>query len=450
MRKRVIFNWLIFVALVMIIALMVPAVLGKIYFIKGKRHFISGQYQEAVADYQQAIHLSPKFARAYVELGDSYRALERYEDAAEAFKKATHLEDESCASCGLGVTYYKSGRYQDAEKAFKRAIELDPNDVCAYDWSGRMYYDLGRYREAVEVFRREVKQQPSASAYVFLGNAYVYLRQFAEGVDAYKQAISLNPSEVAYYQLGVAYDYLREYGEAVEAYQRAIELKPSDEKAHYGLALAYLATHDKRAALEQYKILQTLDPNCAARLLQGAPSLQGQALAKEKLYFVPLGDFSSPPLRELALNYKRKSGISIVSLPVLPTESATFDARRNQFIAEELVDLIKRRYPKLARDPNAIVIGLTEKDIYIREETWQFAFSYRVDGRFAVVSSARMNPVNFGQPANAELLDSRVRKMILKNIGLLYFHMPLSNNPKSVLYSNILGLEELDNTSEDF
>ena len=450
MRKRVIFNWLVFVVLVMIIALMVPAVLGKIYFIKGKRHFISGQYQEAVADYQQAIHLSPTFARAYVELGDSYRALERYEDAAEAFKKATHLEDESCASCGLGVTYYKSGRYQDAEKAFKRAIELDPNDVCAYNWSGRMYYDLSRYHEAVEVFKQEIRLQPSVSAYLFLGNAYLYLKQFNEGVDAYKQALHLNPDELAYYQLGVVYEHLERYGEAIEAYQKAIKLKPGDEKAHYGLALAYLATGDKRSANDQYTILQTLDPNCAARLLQRAPSLQAQELAKERIYFVPLGDFSSPALTELITYYKRKSGISIVSLPALPLESATFDTRRHQFIAEDLVDLIKRRYPKLARDPKVTVIGLTEKDIYIRETNWQFAFSYRVDGRFAVVSNARMNPVNFGEPANAELLYSRVRKMIMKNIGLLYYQLPPSNNPKSVLYSNILGLEELDNVSEDF
>ena len=61
-----------------------------------------------------------------------------------------------------------------------------------------------------------------------------------------------------------------------------------------------------------------------------------------------------------------------------------------------------------------------------------------------------MNPANFGEPANAELLHSRVRKMIMKNIGLLYYQLAQSDNPKSVLYSNILGLEELDNVSEDF
>jgi tetratricopeptide (TPR) repeat protein len=450
MRKRVIFSWLIFLLLVIIIASMAPAGLARIYFLNGKRHFASCEYQKAVDDYQHAIRFSPKFARAYVELGDTYRELQRYEEAAEAFKKAMRIEDESCASCGLGVTYYKSGRYEDAENAFKRAIELDPNDVCAYDWSGRMYYELSRYHEAVEVFKQEIRLQPNASAYLFLGNAYVYSRQFNEGVNAYKQALHLNPDELAYYQLGVAYDGLNQYGEAIEAYHQAIKIKPSDEKAHYGLGVAYLATGDKRSALEQYEILQTLDPNWAAKLQQQSPSLQGRESAKEKLYFVPLGSFSAPPLRELISYYKRKSGISIVSLPALPLEPATFDAHRHQLIAEDLVELIKRSYPKLAQDPNATLIGLTEKDMYIREKSWQFAFSYRVDGRFAVVSSARMNPVNLGEPANAELLRSRVRKMIMKNIGLLYYQMPLSNNPKSVLYNNILGLEELDNVSEDF
>ncbi len=147
MRKRVILGWAIFGLLVIFIAAWAPP---RIYVIKGRRHFAAGQYQQSVADYQHAIRLSPTFARAYVELGDANRQLARYDEAEKAFKQAMSLEDESCASCGLGVSYSKTGRYVDAEKAFKRAMQLNPNDVCAYDWSGRMYYDLGRYQEAIE------------------------------------------------------------------------------------------------------------------------------------------------------------------------------------------------------------------------------------------------------------------------------------------------------------
>src|SRR5258705_3184128 len=175
MRKRVIFTWGIFGLLVIIIGAIAPA---RIYLIKGRRHLATGQFKEAIADYQHAARLSPRFARAYVELGDAYRQLGKYDEAEIAFKKAISFEDEACASCGLGVTYWKTGRYVDAAKAFKRSMELNPNDSCAYDWSGRMYYDLGRYQEAAEVFQQEIKLWPNVNGYLFLGNACTYLGRF--------------------------------------------------------------------------------------------------------------------------------------------------------------------------------------------------------------------------------------------------------------------------------
>jgi Flp pilus assembly protein TadD/predicted Zn-dependent protease len=428
MRTRVIFTWGIFGLLVIIIATIAPA---RIYVIKGRQHLAAGQYQEAVTDYQHATRLSPTFARAYVELGDAYRQLAKYDEAEKAFKKAISFEDEACAFCGLGFTCWKTGRYVEAEKAFKRAMELNPNDSCAYDYSGRMYYDLGRYQEAAEVFQQEIRLWPNVNGYLFLGNAYTYLGRFGDAVSAYRNAIRLEPDEVmAYTQLGVAYDYLKQYGAAIEAWQHALRLKPNDAKAHRGLIRAYLAVGDKRAAFEHAEIASRLE--------------------ERTVYFIPLGDFSLPATAELATYYKRKFGIGIVGLPTIPLDPSTLDPRRRQLIAEEVIELIKRRYPKLAEDPKAILIGLTERDMYIREKNWQYAFSYWVASRFAVVSSARMNPVNLGQPASPELLNARVRKMVMKDIGVLYYQMQPNNNPKSVLYRSINGLEDLDGMGEEF
>jgi len=49
------------------------------------------------------------------KFGDAYLQLARNDEAEKAFQKAKSLEDESCASCGLGVAYWKLGRYVDAE-----------------------------------------------------------------------------------------------------------------------------------------------------------------------------------------------------------------------------------------------------------------------------------------------------------------------------------------------
>ena len=124
--------------------------------------------------------------------------------------------------------------------------------------------------------------------------------------------------------------------------------------------------------------------------------------------------------------------------------------KRQQVIAEEAINLMKLRYPNLASDPNAVVIGLTDEDLFIRKRDSQYAFSYRAQRRFAVVSTARMDPANLGGAANEVLAEARLRKMVLKNIGVLYYLLPTNHDPNSVLYDDVGGVEDLDNMGEDF
>jgi tetratricopeptide (TPR) repeat protein len=396
-----------------------------------------------------AVQLPWIIARFYIDVGSRHLSSKRYPQAEKAFLKARSIKDESCASCGLGSAYHGLGREDDAEKAFKHALTLNPNDVCAYRESGIMYYDLHKYQEAIAAFKKVIALDPTASSYMFLGNSYVYADEYQAGVNAYKEAVRLSPYYArAHLQLGIAYDYLDRREEAVEEFKHALKLDPKDKRAHYSLAYAYVALRNKSEAQKEYKILREIDPeNVAATFEEFAHFHES---GKEKLYFVPLNNFSRASLNRLVTYYKQKPGIEAITTHPLPLRLAARDNRRQQLVAEELVEVIKRAYPELVADPNAIVIGLTDEDMYIRKKTWQYAFSYWADGRFAVVSSARMNPVNFGAPANADLLDSRMRKMVLKNIGVLYYQLPTNHNPKSVLYGNIMGVEDLDNMGEDF
>jgi hypothetical protein len=40
--------------------------------------------------------------------------------------------------------------------------------------------------------------------------------------------------------------------------------------------------------------------------------------------------------------------------------------------------------------------------------------------------------------------------MLSKNIGVLYYHLPLSDNCSSVMYGKVGGPQELDFMGEDF
>ena len=165
-----------------------------------------------------------------------------------------------------------------------------------------------------------------------------------------------------------------------------------------------------------------------------------------KLYLVPLGEFSKLAAEELASYYKTKYGISAETLPTVHIPPSARNAEREQLIAEEAVDLMRRVNSEISRNPDAILIGLTSEDMYISQYDWRFSFSWREQGKYAVVSSGRMN---LGRVSEAEIR-TRLRKMVTKNVGILYFHLPQSDDPRSVLYRSVGGIRELDYMGEEF
>jgi predicted Zn-dependent protease len=167
-----------------------------------------------------------------------------------------------------------------------------------------------------------------------------------------------------------------------------------------------------------------------------------------RVHFVTLGEFPLALRDSLAEHYSKKYKLQIEMLPGLTLDSDAMDAQRHQLIAEKAIRLVKQAYPSLAEDSQSIVIGLTAQDMYISKKNWRFAFSYRADDRFAIVSCGRMH---LGLSANqSQEFEARIRKMVTKNIGVLYYHLPQSIHPRSVMYGAIGGIEELDFMGEDF
>ncbi len=166
--------------------------------------------------------------------------------------------------------------------------------------------------------------------------------------------------------------------------------------------------------------------------------------------FVPLGDFPEAVLIDLAKHYERSLGVRVDLLPAIQIEETAKDFRRGQLVGQELINLMKRRLPQLAEDPTVMMMGFTSGDMYTAYKNWQFAFAVREAGRFSVVSTARMDPVNFQLPSNQEILTSRLTKMATKQLGLQYYGLRERNEKTSVLFAPILGLDDLDEVSLEF
>lgn len=180
---------------------------------------------------------------------------------------------------------------------------------------------------------------------------------------------------------------------------------------------------------------------------------RAQEVVYPQLYFVEVGDVRPGMLAALVTHFQTRYGVTIRTLPPMALTEVMTDAARSQFVAERVIRALQARDLPLANDERTRVIGITSADMFIqgRANEWRFSFSLRsTNRRFAVVSYARMNPINLGGAPDEQLLVARVRKMVAKNIGLMYYELPASQNPRSVLFDNILGVDDLDRMTEAF
>lgn len=165
-----------------------------------------------------------------------------------------------------------------------------------------------------------------------------------------------------------------------------------------------------------------------------------------RLYLVPFGAPANLSLKDLADYCEQKLGVTPTLLPSLPLDESVIDVHRDQAVTEEILETMTRKIPAAA-DPHAIVIAVTDRDMYARN--WSYAFNYWQDN-LAVISIARLDPKFYGYSSSSLLRDLRLRKVLARDIGRLYFHLPESVDPSSVLYWNYSGIDDVDNMRESF
>jgi predicted Zn-dependent protease len=210
----------------------------------------------------------------------------------------------------------------------------------------------------------------------------------------------------------------------------------------------HLADIKKAAAMPASLFRADLDPPAQA-LTEG---WERPSAPPHDLYFVPVGDVPAALMSALVAGVEQTLGIPVTVLSGVSVEPTMFDPARSQLIAEQLIAAVRTGHPTVARNPRARVIAVTAQDMYIKARSqWRFAFSLRSnENSVAVVSYARMDSAYLRITPDEELLRSRLRKMIFKNIGMMCYRLPVSRDPRSVLYGNVLGLDDLDYMSEFF
>jgi YD repeat-containing protein len=183
------------------------------------------------------------------------------------------------------------------------------------------------------------------------------------------------------------------------------------------------------------------------------------------VYLVPLGRLQYVSVEELARYHRARLGLEIRTLPPVELTAPLVDHARNQLVGEVAVEWLRWRLRSVVEDLSAVVIAISEHDMYVRGRSGRFTLSYPGDDRFAVVSVARMLPdedtsslVSLGRRmlsghrlfGKEYVVHKRARRMVGQNIGFLAYRFPASPDRTSLLYANVADVADLDAMRDSF
>ena len=226
-------------------------------------------YARALPFFEKAAELDSNYAEAWYQVGFTYGALGRHQDALKASKQAAKLRpDWPETFINIGASSFALGDFKEASEAYKTAIRLDDDNPDIQYAYGLTLNKLSKPDEEILAYRRAVALKPDhANALEKLGQAYFKKKRWAEAIATFDQLLIYKPEAKNYNMLGESYFEIEKYEEALTAFNNAVGYFASLDRARFNLGRTYVKIKNPAMAQVQYEILRNSRSDWADRLL---------------------------------------------------------------------------------------------------------------------------------------------------------------------------------------
>jgi Tfp pilus assembly protein PilF len=224
---------------------------------------LSGHVESAIPAMRLAIQRDPanesyrfRYGMLLTDTKAPAAAVMRIHEALEAFPHSVRLW------FALGVAQSALDKSQDAAEAFNRAVEIDPKFAPALAYLGMVNDQQGHYAEALVLYERALAIDDSLAGAHYLA-ADVQLRQtttdFASAEQHLKRAIALDPSFIQP-RLTLARLYLRtaQLNQASNQLKELIANDPNVAEAHYLLGRIFMRLKQRSEAQTELALFKSL------------------------------------------------------------------------------------------------------------------------------------------------------------------------------------------------
>uniref|UniRef100_A0A8C1Z676 dolichyl-phosphate-mannose--protein mannosyltransferase n=1 Tax=Cyprinus carpio TaxID=7962 RepID=A0A8C1Z676_CYPCA len=194
-------------------------------------------------------------AKLWNNVGHALENQNSYERALRYFLQATRVQpDDIGAHMNVGRTYKNLNRSREAEEAYLIAKSLMPQIIPGRKYATRVapnhlnvYINLAnlirandsRLEEADQLYRQAISMRPDfKQAYISRGELLLKMNKPSEAKDAYLRALELDHTNAdLWYNLAIVNIEMKDPSEALRNFNRALDLNPRHKLALFNSAL---------------------------------------------------------------------------------------------------------------------------------------------------------------------------------------------------------------------
>lgn len=219
----------------------------------------SGNYLASAGQYEQAARMEPN-EENILNWGSEFLLHQTFEPAVQIFQSGlTRFPKSARLLDGLGIALYGLDRLDDAARTFFRASDLNPSDPLPVTFAGTAYDNLSPpiAAEARSRFQSFLKADANSAAVRYYYAMCLWKINEKEPhpelpgqiESLLKRTLELDPDYAeAHVQLGTLYFRQQRYPEAIGEYERALKINPNEASIHYHLAQSLRRVGDKARA----------------------------------------------------------------------------------------------------------------------------------------------------------------------------------------------------------
>ncbi len=169
----------------------------------------------------------------------------------------------------LGKTYYALSRWDEAIQFLNRAAKMKPEREFVWDQLGRVYHRQQQYQQAIQCYKKALNIRKQAYIYTNLGVTYWAMQQTGTALYQFQLALKHDHQKKmqhkVYLLMGRIHLQNEQFQQAEHYYRAAIQAKHNHygvefDRAYYELALCYMRQGKKDQAQKALQAALTINP----------------------------------------------------------------------------------------------------------------------------------------------------------------------------------------------